>query len=94
MTFIFFQYNKDTKTYALEKLTNAIAYDGFVGDLNANVISEVYKELSGIKNSTYTENIVITDKWWTKKYFSFMKEKPMTSADIHNIEFDTTVVSL
>ena len=71
-----------------------MAYDGFVGDLNAKVISEVYKDLSGIQNSTYTANIVAADKWWTKKYFSFMKESPMTSADIHNIQFDTTVVSL
>ena len=70
------------------------AYDGFVGELNAEVISKVYKGLSGIVNTSYTMNIVEADKWWTKKYFSYMNEPPMTSADIHNIQFDTTVVSL
>ena len=88
-----FVYPTDTKTYAVEKLQNIEAHDGFPGELNANVVSEVYKGLGGMRNSTYLENIAIADRWWTEKYFSYLNSPPQMSADINSIEFDTTVVS-
>ena len=69
------------------------AYDAFVGELNADVVSKVYEDLKGITNATYMANIVAADQWWTKKYFRYMKDAPMTSANINSIQFDTTVVS-
>ena len=69
------------------------AYDAFVGELNADVVSKVYEDLKGITNATYMANIVAADQWWTKKYFRYMKDVPMTSANINSIQFDTTVVS-
>ena len=83
----------DTKTYAQEKLKDMEAYDAFVGELNADVVSRVYEDLKGITNATYMANIVAADQWWTKKYFIYMKDAPMTSANINSIQFDTTVVS-
>jgi len=38
-------------------------------------------------------NVVAGDKWWTKKYFSYMKDKPMSMANISDITFDTTEVN-
>ena len=34
------------------------AYDAFVGELNADVVSRVYEDLKGITNATYMANIV------------------------------------
>ena len=83
----------DTKAYAVGKLQVMESHDVFPGELNANIVSEVYKGLAGIRNSTYLENIAIADRWWTKKYFSYLDSPPKMSSDIHSIEFDTTVVS-
>ena len=88
-----FVYPLDTKAYAVGKLQVMESHDVFPGELNANIVSEVYKGLAGIRNSTYLENIAIADRWWTKKYFSYLDSPPKMSSDIHSIEFDTTVVS-
>ena len=47
-----------TKEYAVEKLKKIEAFDGFKGELNAEVVSKVYEGLGGIENSTYLYNIV------------------------------------
>ena len=68
------------------------AFDGFIGQLSAEDVSKQYEDLEGISNSTYMANVVAGDKWWTKKYFSYMKDKPMNMANISDITFDTTEV--
>ena len=68
-------------------------FDGFIGEFSADIVSKQYKDLEGIKNNTYMANVVAGDKWWTKKYFSYMKDKPMNMANISDITFDTTEVN-
>ena len=83
-----------TKSIAIEKLEKIEAFNGFKGEqLTAKLVSTVYKGLAGIQNSTFLGNRIALDKWWTKKYFSYLGDKPQTSADINNIYFDTTLVS-
>ena len=68
-------------------------FDGFIGEFSADIVSKQYKDLEGIKNNTYMANVVAGDKWWTKKYFSYMKDRPMSMANISDITFDTTEVT-
>ena len=68
-------------------------FDGFIGEFSAEIVSKQYKDLVGIQNNTYLANVVAGDQWWTKKYFSYMKDKPMNMANISDITFDTTEVS-
>ena len=82
----------DTKEIALKKLAKIEAFDGFIGELSAEDVSKQYEDLEGISNNTYMANVVAGDKWWTKKYFSYMKDKPMNMANISDITFDTTEV--
>ena len=88
----FIQFPTDTKEIALKKLAKIEAFDGFIGQLSAEDVSKQYEDLEGISNSTYMANVVAGDKWWTKKYFSYMKDKPMNMANISDITFDTTEV--
>ena len=88
----FIQFPTDTKEIALKKLAKIEAFDGFIGELSAEDVSKQYEDLEGISNSTYMANVVAGDKWWTKKYFSYMKDKPMNMANISDITFDTTEV--
>jgi len=83
----------DTKAIALEKLGKMETFDGFIGEFSADIVSKQYKDLEGIKNNTYMANVVAGDKWWTKKYFSYMKDKPMSMANISDITFGTTEVN-
>ena len=68
-------------------------FDGFIGEFSAQVVSRQYKDLKGIKNNTYIANVVAVEKWQTKKYFSNMKDRPMSVANISGITFDTTEVT-
>ena len=77
----------------MEKLGKMETFDGFIGEFSAEIVSKQYKDLEGIKNNTYIANVVAGDKWWTKKYFSYMKDKPMSMANISDITFDTTEVN-
>ena len=91
-TIISFLY-KATKAIALDKLEKIEAFDGFIGEFSAETVSKQYEDLEGIQNTTYLANVVAGDKWWTKKYFSYMKDKPMNMANISDITFDTTEVN-
>lgn len=77
----------------MDKLEKIEAFDGFIGEFSAEAVSKQYEDLEGIQNTTYMANVVAGDKWWTKKYFSYMKDKPMNMANISDITFDTTEVN-
>ena len=70
-----------------------------MGEFLAEIVSTEYKDLEGIKNNTYMENVITVNKWKAKKYFSYtiadswlkdgnLKDRLMSMTNISDLIFD------
>jgi hypothetical protein len=68
------------------------ARDGFAKNLTALQVSEVYKDLAGIKANTLLANVVTLQTFWGKKELTRALKKPSYMDNVHRLGFDTSLV--
>ena len=82
----------------MEKLEKMEIVEG-AGEFLDEIVSTEYKDLEGIKNNTYMENVITVNKWKAKKYFSYtiadswlkdgnLKDRLMSMTNISDLIFD------
>ena len=92
---IFSKLITETRNKALDKLEEIKSTDAFSKDLTDETVANVYDGFNETLNfSTFLQNVVAMQSFWSKKEMKRMLTGPTYNDDINALGFDTSLVIL